>query len=362
MITTTIPRYGGTACRRFSRLCAAGAESRCESSGGAMDRSVGRNGPGAGPFPDGADVFGAGHTEGLRRAQLCDQDVGRELLPGGEGGVEGGGNGLLDFGAGETLARGRQPRQVEALWVALAFFQVQSEEIAANRRGRQIHEEDFVETAFAQHFGRQRGDVVGSGGEKNAGFAILHPGQQRRKQTPRETCVGIAAAAGGSESFFDFVDPQNQRSYFLRKVESPAKASFGFSDELVVKSAGIEAGQLESPLAGNGARGEALAAALHAGDENSLGRHQPEALTFGREGAFSLADPVAQTAEAGDVRERGVAPDSFKQALAAQQFPLGFQDGIKECRIRPAQFEGAATQGAHGFGEGQSGQTARQFF
>ena len=46
---------------------------------------------------------------------------------------------------------------------------------------RQVDEEDFVETSFANHFGGQQVDAVGGGGDEEAARLLLHPGQEERE-------------------------------------------------------------------------------------------------------------------------------------------------------------------------------------
>src|SRR5262249_49059659 len=139
-----------------------------------------------------------------------------------------------------------------------------------------VDEKDFVKAAFAKHFGRERGNVVGSGGEEDAGFAILHPGEQCGEEALGKTSIGVAASACGGEGFLDFVDPKNDRRHFLCEFETFAKLLFAFADELVVERACIEASKFESPFAGNGFGSETFAAALYARDENSFWRNEAE--------------------------------------------------------------------------------------
>ncbi|HTC43017.1 MAG TPA: hypothetical protein VK703_15685, partial [Candidatus Acidoferrales bacterium] len=47
--------------------------------------------------------------------------------------------------------------QVECCGIAAAFFQVNGEEGCAHVGVGQIHEENFIEAAFAEHLGRQVG-------------------------------------------------------------------------------------------------------------------------------------------------------------------------------------------------------------
>src|SRR5215471_20713829 len=113
------------------------------------------DGAGFGPFADCGDFFGAGHTERLGGGEFRQEDFSRERLFGGESGVKGGSDGLFDFGAGKAFAGGREFMKIETVRVTVALFQVQSEEMASSRGRRKVHEEDFVEAAFAEHFGRK---------------------------------------------------------------------------------------------------------------------------------------------------------------------------------------------------------------
>src|ERR1700746_1544161 len=80
---------------------------------------------------------------------------------------------------------------------------------------RQIHEENFVKSSFAQHLRRQRGDVVRSRRQEHTALAVLHPRQECGKQPLRQTGVGVAARGGRGKRLFNLVDPQQQRSEFL---------------------------------------------------------------------------------------------------------------------------------------------------
>src|SRR5262249_54917335 len=147
----------------------------------------------------------------------------------------------------------------------------------------QIDEENFVEAALAEHLRRKGGDVVRSGGKKHAGFAVLHPGKKGGEKRLRETSVGGTAGTRRSEGFFDFVDPENDGRHFLRKVESLAQFLFAFADEFVVERASVEASKFEAPFARDGFCGEALTAALNAGNQDSFGWLKPELAAFGGE-------------------------------------------------------------------------------
>ncbi len=59
---------------------------------------------------------------------------------------------------------------------------------------RQIDEKDFVEAAFADHFGGQQIDAVGGGGHEQAARLFLHPGEEEA-----EDAALLAAGFGGAE-------------------------------------------------------------------------------------------------------------------------------------------------------------------
>src|SRR5262249_43160369 len=137
------------------------------------------------------------------------------------------------------------------------------------------------------------------------------------------------ASACGRKGLFNFIDPQDERRHPLREVERFAEALFRLTDKLVVECAGVEPGEFESPFAGDGARGKAFAAPLHAGNKNTFGRNESEAPAFGSERASAVADPITQASETGDVAEGGRPADSFEQARASQAFPFRFENRIE---------------------------------
>src|SRR6266576_3078138 len=68
-------------------------------------RLIRGHGAGLGPFADGLHLFRACHAERLRALNLCEQDVGGQLLLGVERRVQSGNDELFDFRAGEAFAR-----------------------------------------------------------------------------------------------------------------------------------------------------------------------------------------------------------------------------------------------------------------
>src|SRR5215831_7133480 len=84
--------------------------------------SIGRNSPLASPFADGRDFFRASHAERLSGFQFGNEDFRAEFLLGGEGGVQPGGDALLDFTARKAVAGGGQLQKVERLRIAPALL------------------------------------------------------------------------------------------------------------------------------------------------------------------------------------------------------------------------------------------------
>jgi len=232
---------------------------------------------------------------------------------------------------------------------------VQGEKGLADGEAGKVDEENFVEAAFAKHFGGKRRNVVGSGGEKNAGFAVLHPGKKRGEETLREACVGIAGCAAGCECFFDFVDPEDDGRHFLREFETFTEFLFAFANEFVIERTSVEAGEFESPLARDGFCGETFAATLHAGYQNSFWWNEAELYSFGGESGFSFGEPIFHTSEAGDVGKRRIAANGFKEAFTAQDVALGFEKIFDDGRVGFAAGENAHTECAKGFFFGKAG-------
>jgi len=81
--------------------------------------SVGGDGAVFRPRPYRLEVFGTGHAERLGVMNFGQENPGRELLLLAEGGVQAGGNGLLDFGARESIGGG-EFLQIECRGIAAA--------------------------------------------------------------------------------------------------------------------------------------------------------------------------------------------------------------------------------------------------
>ena len=110
--------------------------------------SVGGDGSGLGPLADGLNVFGTGNAEWPGPANLSQQDFGGQFPFPVESGVKTCGDCLLDFGAGETLARGSELRQIESRRIARALFEAKREKRFANIRCWQIDKENLVKAPF----------------------------------------------------------------------------------------------------------------------------------------------------------------------------------------------------------------------
>ncbi len=139
---------------------------------------------------------------------------------------------------------------------------------------------------------------------------VLHPSEKSGQQTLGKARVRVTAGTRGGKGFFDFVNPHHDGREFLRELERFVQAFFAFADVLIVKRASVEAHEFDAPLSGDGARGHALAASLHAGNQYAFRRHEAEALTFRSQRTAAFINPLAQTLESRDIGERGVAANS----------------------------------------------------
>ena len=105
--------------------------------------------------------------------------------------VEGGDDGLLDLRSRETFGAVGEGVRIEPRGILAAPSEVEAEDLRSRLTGWEIHEEDLVHPALAHHLGRQLLDRVGGGHEKDAGRALLHPGEQGRDEALGDAAVGL---------------------------------------------------------------------------------------------------------------------------------------------------------------------------
>src|SRR5580658_2680297 len=322
--------------------------------------SIGANGAVFRPRSYGLYVFRASNAEWLGVVNFGQQNFGGELLLLAKGSVEAGGDGLLDFGAGKSIGRSRKFLQIERTRIAAAFFQVNGEQGTARLRVRQIHKENFIEAALAQHLRRQTGNIVGGGRKKNTALMVLHPGEQRGQQALGQPCVGVPTRARGGESFFDFVNPHHDGREFLRELQCFVQAFFAFADVLVVKRSGIEPHQFDTPLSGDRARRHTFSATLHARNQHAFRRHQTKALSFRSQRVASFINPLAQVLESGDIEESGIAANRLQNTVRLKRGAFGVQHRIKKSGIGHAARKQAAAKRSRGLIFRQAHQIVRE--
>ena len=129
---------------------------------------------------------------------------------------------LFDLGAAPAFGEFRQLVELDAGGVHAAAAEVNLENLQALLVRREIHEEDLVETAFANHFGGQQVDPVGGGGDEQAARLLLHPGEEER-----EDPALLAAGIGGRDSHLDFVEPQHRGHHVFHHLAGLDKRAFG---------------------------------------------------------------------------------------------------------------------------------------
>jgi len=220
--------------------------------------------------------------------------IGGHVGFGAENVMQGGNDCLFDFGAAEAFGCLCQCVQIESGGVAMTLAEMDGEDISAGGLDRQIDEEDFIESALAEQFRRKGLDVVGGGDEEDGGGVFLHPCQQRSEHPLRESAVG-ASTCGGGESFFDFVDPEDDRSHHLRLSQCVAKAALGFSDIAVVQGSRVHSQERPLPRGGDGLGAKTLACPLNAEHQNAPRGVDPECGGIFRQSVLSLLEPGLET-------------------------------------------------------------------
>ena len=112
-------------------------------------------------------------------------------------------------------------------------------------------------------------------------------------------------------------------------IPEPGAGAFRFRPHICHREILRRDGQVESPFAGHGARGETFTAALHSGDQDSFWRSKAESLALRRPCAFAFRDPFAQTPEAGNIPKGRIALHVFEYTFRAQGLALPFDDIVE---------------------------------
>ena len=271
------------------------------------------------PGAQGRHLLGHQHRQRAGAADLGHQQVGVQRALFGMGRVQARDDGLLDLRSGEARCRRGQRRQGEGLRVQVAGLQVDAQQLHPDVRLGQVDEEDFVEAALAQQFGRQVLDLVGGGHQEHRRLALGHPGQQVAQHPPRHPAVALARI--GAHALFDLVDPQHARRQLVGRGQRGAQVLFGLAVVFGVQGAEIQAQQRYPEAAGDGLGQQRLAAALHAQQQHSARRRQARRRVAGERGC-ALADPALEPARTGHLIEAGGVVFVVQVAAAVEQLEL----------------------------------------
>ena len=207
--------------------------------------------------------------ERYRLANCPFDDLGAEFLLAAEGIEQPGDDRFLELGAVEAFADPRELVEVEIGGVAAAFVDMDAENLPAFQGCGQIDEEDFVEPAFPQQFGRQIADVVRRGDDEHRRGLLRKPGEQRAEHAGCRAPVAAGRVGGPGERFVDFVDPENYRGDALRNLDRPADVFLARTHEAAKHPADVEPQQREPPKPRYSFRAKALAAALDSQQQHS---------------------------------------------------------------------------------------------
>jgi hypothetical protein len=242
-----------------------------------------------------------------------------------EGFVEGAVDGFFDFGAAEAVGGGGEFGKGEGFGIAAAAAEMDGEYIFAFGGTRKIDEEDFVEATFAEEFGGEVRDVVGGGHDEDGSGFFGEPGEEGSEDAGAGT--GIAGGIGGAcEGFIDFIDPKDGWCDGFGDLNGAADVVFGGADEAAEHFADIEAEERHLPEAGDGFGGEALAAALHANEQDAAGCGEAEVASGRGEGEGAFLEPVLEGGKTAQVGEGFAAVVVFEKAVFADELAFFFED------------------------------------
>ena len=239
--------------------------------------------------------------------------------------IEGGDDGLFDFRTAETVTGSGQPVQIEVARGLLPQLQVDGENGAALWFGRQVHEKDLVESAFAQELGRRVLEIVGGGDDKNRVLLFLEPGEECTEQSSTQPTILVAAALHGHR-FLDFVDPEDGRRHRLGHRDGFAEVLFRLADVFVEQPAGVQLEQRKPPLPSDDLGRERLAAPLNPDDKDAARRVQVELAGLLGESHSGPLEPALEIVESAEriaiVLDRIV----LQQSTVADDLCFAFDD------------------------------------
>ena len=111
----------------------------------------------------------------------------------------------FNFGSGESIGRSGKLFKVKGRRFLSPFCKMNRKNCLADIAFRQVNKKNLIETAFANQFRRQRGNIVRCGNDKHPAFFLCHPCQKTPQDALRRSCFTTVAR----QAFFDLVNPQD---------------------------------------------------------------------------------------------------------------------------------------------------------
>ena len=179
-------------------------------------------------------------------------------------------HGLLDLGAGESVRERGESVEVEALRILAALLRwmakMRARTAGSGRSTKKISSKRPLRSS--------------SGGRASMSLAVATMNTFSLRsaiqvsRVPRMRFDGPAVLVGG-DTLLDLVHPEHGGGHGCGGTQGLAQVALGLPVVLVVQGAEVQAQQRHAPGTGHRLGGEALAAALHAQEQDALGRVQP---------------------------------------------------------------------------------------
>src|SRR5450755_417747 len=262
---------------------------------------------------------------------------------------------LLDFRPSPADGEFGQLGEVETRRIDAAAVEVDLEDFDALVVERQVHEEDFIEAALADHFGGQQVDAIGGSCHEQAAGFFLHPGEEEGEDTAL-----LAARFGGGNAHLNFVEPQDGGRHVFEHLAGGHEGSFGLAVAAGEDLDHVDAVERQLEIRSNGFHRKALAAAGNTHHQQSLGRDIcAEGVAHLKEFA-AFDQPLLQAFETADLAHVASLGDEFDGAAAVHQQALLFEHGRDGCRAKFGTGVQRPAQRVAGFVEREPLQGARQ--
>ena len=132
------------------------------------------------------------------------------------------------------------------------------------------------------------------------------------------------------EGLLDLVDPEHARRHAFDRGERAVQALLALADVLVEQATGLQTQQREAQLPRHDAGREALAAALHAEEQEAAWRRQTEGLGLLAERVLAPLDPRPEACQTGCARRcLRVQGDELERTSGLEDLALDDGDGVQ---------------------------------